>query len=143
MPMMNHIGTALIGMALSLPAGGAAADVVAVVSSENPVTTLSRHQVVDIFLGKSLRFPNGKPALPVDQAEGSMVRDEFYREYSGQSPAQIKAYWAKIIFTGRGQPPPDVANGLQVKKFIAQHPNAIGYIEDDLVDRSVRVVHTK
>lgn len=140
---MNHIGLTLLGLALSLPAGGAAADVVAVVSAKNPVASLSRHQVMDIFLGKAHQFPDGRPAMPVDQVEGSAARDVFYLEFSGQSPAQIKAYWSKIIFTGRGQPPPEVSNGLQVKRFIAEHPDAIGYIEDRLVDGSVKVVHAR
>jgi len=143
MAMMNYVGLTLIGLALSLPVSGAAADVVAVVSAKNPVTTLSRPQIVDIFLGKAHQFPDGRPAVAVDQVEGSPIRDEFYREFSGQSPAQIKAYWSKIIFTGRGQPPPEVANGRLVKKYIAEHPNAIGYIDDGLVDGSVRVVHAK
>jgi len=143
MAMMNYVGLTLIGLALSLPVSGAAADVVAVVSAKNPVATLSKPQIVDIFLGKARQFPDGRPALAVDQIEGSPARDEFYREFSGQSPAQIKAYWSKIIFTGQGQPPPEVANGRLVKKYIAEHPNAIGYIDDGLVDGSVRVVHAK
>jgi ABC-type phosphate transport system substrate-binding protein len=143
MPTMNHLGLTLIGLILSLPASGAAADVVAVVSARNPVVALSRHQVVEIFLGKAPRFPDGRPAMPVDQVEGTAARDAFYLEYSGQSPAQIKAYWSKLIFTGRGEPPPEVANGLQVKQFIAEHPNAIGYIDGKLVDGSVKVVSTQ
>ena len=131
-----------MGFALSLPANGAVAEVVVVVSAKNPVT-LTKHQVMDIFLGKLHRFPNDGRAIPVDQAEGSATRDEFYLEYSGQSPAQIKAYWSKLIFTGRGQPPQEAANGLQVKKFIAEHPNAIGYIQANLVDSSVRVLQVK
>jgi len=142
MPTTNRIGLMLMGLALSLPANGAVADVVVVVSAKNPVT-LTRNQVVDIFLGRMHRFPHDGQAEPIDQNEGSATRDEFYLEYSGQSPAQIKAYWSKIIFTGRGLPPPEAANGTQVKKFIASHPNAIGYIQRDLVDDSVRVLRLK
>jgi ABC-type phosphate transport system substrate-binding protein len=140
---MKHIGLTFIFLVLSLPTADATAEMVAVVSAENPVTALSRHQIVDIFLGRARQFPDGRQALPVDQLEGSAARDTFYLDYSGQSPAQIKAYWSKIIFTGRGQPPPVVPNGQQVKKFIAEHPSAIGYIDDQLVDGSVRVVQVK
>jgi hypothetical protein len=59
----------------------------------------------DIFLGKTARFPDGSQAVPVDQSEGTIVRDEFYNKLVGKSAAQMKAYWSKIIFTGRGQPP--------------------------------------
>ncbi|MBU1263435.1 MAG: phosphate ABC transporter substrate-binding protein [Gammaproteobacteria bacterium] len=143
MPLVNRVGLVAIGMALSLNAGGAAADVVAVVSAKNPVTALSKNQVMDIFLGKTSRFPDGSPAVPIDQVEGAAARDVFYASFAGKSPAQLKAHWSKIIFTGRGQPPREVANSIEVRKFIADNPNAIGYIEQDMVDGSVRAMLTK
>lgn len=130
----------LIGLVLSLASGAASADVVAVVSAKSPVTALSKAQVTDIFLGKASRFPDGSQAIPIDQAEGSAVRDEFYDKVAGRSAAQIKAYWSKIIFTGRGQPPPSVSNNVEMKKRIGQNPAAIGYIDRSMVDESVRVV---
>jgi len=143
MPVMNRIGFFIIVLALGPNAGAATAEVVAVVSAKNPVTALSKNQIVDIFLGKVSRFPDGGQAVPIDQAEGSAARDEFYTKFSGKSPAQLKAHWSKIIFTGRGQPPREVSNGIEVKKFIARNPDAIGYIESDLVDDSVKVLLTQ
>jgi ABC-type phosphate transport system substrate-binding protein len=52
----------------------------------------------------------------------------------------VKAHWAKIIFTGRGHPPEEAPNSVEVKKLIDKNPNAIGYIENNLVDGSVRVL---
>jgi ABC-type phosphate transport system substrate-binding protein len=137
---MNRIGLTLIGLALTLGADVAAADVVAVVSAKSPVSTLSKNQVVDIFLGKTSHFPDGSQAVPIDQIEGSAARDEFYLKSAGKSPAQLKAHWSKIIFTGRGQPPQEVSNSAAVKKRLLENPNAIGYIEENLVDASVKVV---
>ena len=108
----------------------ALADVVAVVSSKSPVTALSKSQTAAIFLGKASRFPNGELAVPIDQAEGSAARDQFYNNLTGKSPAQLKAYWSKIIFTGRGQPPLAVSDSDEVKQRLANNPQAIGYIED-------------
>ena len=141
MSFKNCVCLVVIALALSLRAGVAVADVVAVVSAKNPVTTtLSKNQVVDIFLGKVSRFPDGSQAVPIDQAEGSAARDEFYLKFTGKSPAQLKAHWSKIIFTGRGKPPREVANSIEVKKLLAKDPNAIGYIEQGLVDSSVKVL---
>lgn len=130
----------VIALALNVGAGAASADVVAVVSSKSAVTALSKNQVVDIFLGKTSRFPDGEPAVPIDQVEGSAARDEFYAKFTGKSAAQVKAHWSKIIFTGRGQPPMEVPSGIEVKKQIVQNPKVIGYIERSLVDGSVRVL---
>jgi ABC-type phosphate transport system substrate-binding protein len=115
-------------------------DVVAVVSAKSAVTNLSATQVADIFLGKSSRFPDGTQATPLDQNEDSPMRDQFYARYTGKSPAQLKAHWSKIIFTGRGQPPRQVGGSAEAKKLIADNPNAIGYIDNRLVDSSVRVL---
>jgi ABC-type phosphate transport system substrate-binding protein len=141
MTRMNRRGRcALFGLALSLAVGAARADVVAVVSSTSAVTALSKAQVTDIFLGKVSRFPNGTQAIPIDQADGSPARDEFYATYAGKSPAQVKSHWAKIIFTGRGQPPKAVSNSVEVRKLIAANPQTISYIERSEVDSSVKVL---
>lgn len=131
---------AVLLVSLILAGRIAAAEVVAVVSVKSPVTTLSKNQVADIFLGKSNRFPEGGPAMPIDQAEGSALRDEFYAVLVGKSSAQMKAHWSKIIFTGRGQPPREVPNSIEVKNLVANNPNAIGYIELSQLDSSLRVV---
>jgi ABC-type phosphate transport system substrate-binding protein len=140
MTLIRNAGLFAIGLTLSLSTGAVMADVVAVVSAKSPITTLSTSQVQDIFLGKTSRFPNGALALPIDQAEGSAVREEFYAKMAGRSAAQMKAYWSKIIFTGRGQPPQEAANSVEMKKRLIENPAAIGYIEKNLVDSSVRVV---
>jgi ABC-type phosphate transport system substrate-binding protein len=140
MQLASRVGLILIGVALGLGVGAAGADVVAVVAAKSPISTLSKNQVVDIFLGKSARFPNGGAAVPIDQSEGSVLRDEFYSNFAGKSAAQIKACWSKIIFTGRGQPPKAVAGSLAMKKLIAENPAAIGYIDAAMVDESVKVV---
>jgi ABC-type phosphate transport system substrate-binding protein len=127
-------------LALSLAGTCATADVVAVVSARSPITTLSRNEVADIFLGRVRRFPDGTVALPIDQVKGSVVRDEFYLKFATKTPAQLEAHWSKIIFTGRGQPPPAVTNGEELKRRIAANPAAIGYLDRRLLDASVREV---
>jgi ABC-type phosphate transport system substrate-binding protein len=135
-----RIGLTALACTLTLAIGQARADIVAVVSSKSQITTLSKTQVMDIFLGKRTRFPDGSSAIPIDQAEGSAARDEFYSRLGDMSPAQVKAFWSRIIFTGRGQPPKAVATGVEAKRLLIADPNTIGYIDQSLVDSSVRVV---
>jgi hypothetical protein len=137
---IHRIGLTSLACSLSLAIGVVRADVVAVVSSDSSITSLSKSQIMDIFLGKRMRFPDGSSAIPIDQAEGSAARDEFYTRFADMSSAQVKAFWSKIIFTGRGQPPMAVATSLEAKKRLLANPNAISYIDRSLVDSSVRVV---
>ena len=137
---MSRPGLAAIGLALSLNCSASLADVVAVVSVKSPVTYLSKEQIADIFLCKTTLFPNGKLAIPIDQAEGSASRDEFYLKFTAKSYAQVKAYWSKLIFTGRGRPPKELLNDSEIKKQIAENPNEIGYIQRNMADSSVRIL---
>ena len=131
---------AIISLLLSLPSDAIPAEVVVIVSVKNPVASLDSAQLANIFLGKTNRFPNGTPALPVDQAEDSPKRHEFYANYLGRSAAQVKSHWSKIIFTGRGQPPKTALNDDAVKKLVTGNPNAIGYIDEASVDETVKVI---
>jgi ABC-type phosphate transport system substrate-binding protein len=134
------IESAAFALALTLVVNTVRADVVAVVSSTSTITSLSNAQVTDIFLGKVSRFPNGTLAVPIDQVEGSPARDEFYATFANKSPAQVKAHWTKIIFTGRGQPPKSVSNSVEVRKLVAANPQAISYMERSAVDSTVKVL---
>ncbi|MDP3846612.1 MAG: phosphate ABC transporter substrate-binding protein [Pseudomonas sp.] len=140
MACVKRAAVTVIGFALCICTAATMADIVAVVPTASPVQTLSNNQVADIFLGKTSRFPTGGHAIPIDQVEDSPQRDAFYMKFTGKSAAQLKAHWLKIIFTGRGQPPRAVSNSAEVKKLVAQNPNAIGYIDSKDVDDSVRVL---
>jgi ABC-type phosphate transport system substrate-binding protein len=134
--------SALIPLVLGV-ADAMAAEVVAVVSAKSPISALTANQVADIFLGKTAHFPDGTPAVPIDLSEDSSERDKFYTQFTGKSAAQVKAHWSKIIFTGRGQPPRQASSSAEARKIVAENPNAIGYIDNSAVDRSVRVLPTK
>lgn len=136
----SRLPCAALILTFALVAGTATADMVVVVSANSAITSLSDSQVTDIFLGKVYRFPNGSLAVPIDQAENSPVREEFYASHAGKSLAQMRSYWAKITFTGRGEPPKAVANSIEVRKVLAANPQAISYIERSAVDSTVRIL---
>jgi len=142
MQCSKYLGFSVVGLILSLSSAMVKADVVAVVSSKSAVSTLSKSQITDIFLGKLVRFPGGSAAEPIDQTEGSIVRDEFYRKIADMSPGELKAFWAKIIFTGKGQPPRAASNATEVKQLIAANPDAIAYMDRSQVDRNIKIVIT-
>jgi hypothetical protein len=54
-------------------------------------------QMADIVVGKIARFPDGSQAVPIDQSEGTTVRDEFYSTVAGKSAAQMKAHWSRVV----------------------------------------------
>lgn len=132
--------TFVIGMALGFAALSAHAEFVVIVNPKNPAASMSADQVSQVFLGRSTSFPGGGVATPVDQKEGSALRDEFYTKVADKNPGQVKAFWAKQMFSGKGQPPKEVGSSADVKKAVAADPNAIGYIEKGALDGTVKSV---
>jgi ABC-type phosphate transport system substrate-binding protein len=136
MRALHQACLALIGVAMSV--GVARAEVMVIVSNKNPTKSLNAEQASDIFLGKAAYFPKGPRAVPIDQNEGSPIRDDFYQKSCGKTSAQMKAHWAKMLFTGRGQPPVESGDSAAIKHLVAENPNLIGYIDRKDLDGSVK-----
>lgn len=129
----------LAGFGLLL-AADSQAEIVVIVAANSPIATLSQTQVSDIFLCKSATFPGGSLAVPLDQAEGSPIRLEFYNKTTGKTPELLKAYWSKMIFTGQGEPPREITDSEKIKKLVANNPHYIGYVDKSAIDSSVKMV---
>ena len=65
---------------------------------------------------------------------------EFYNKLTGRSQSQIKAYWARLMFTGKGRPPDDGKNDEEIKAIVSGNVKFIGYIDAASVDDSVKVI---
>lgn len=117
-----------------------AAELVVIVSAKSPVSALRAEQVADIFLGQIGNFPSGAEAVALDQRIGSPERDAFYSKVTSKTPPLVKAYWTKMIFTGRGQPPKEVPDSVAMRKLVADNPTLIGYIDKNALDASVKAV---
>lgn len=123
-------------------AGAAQAQVTVIVNPKSAVASMTADQVSNIFLGKSNTLPSGATAAPVDQAESAAIREQFYTKVTGKQAAQVKAAWSRLVFSGKGTPPKELASSAEVKKFVASNPDAIGYVEKAAVDGSVKAVLT-
>ena len=134
----RKLAAAVVGVTLCHVA--LAAELVVIVSSKNPVTSLRQEQVADIFLGQIASFPGGGEVVALDQNIGSPERDEFYSKVTAKTRPLVKAYWTKMIFTGRGQPPKEVAGSAAIRKMVADNPSLIGYIDKSALDASVKTV---
>jgi ABC-type phosphate transport system substrate-binding protein len=122
----------IIATVLLAAASAAAADLVVIA---NPAAgPLTKDQVADVFLGKS------QALTPIDLPESSATYSDFYRKATGRDVAQIKATWARLVFSGKAQAPRQVADAAAVKKAVAADPKGVGYIEKSAVDSSVKVV---
>lgn len=131
---MNKMIALLIAAAFA--AAPAMAEVVVVVNPKAAESSMTKEQVAQFFLGKSTSM------TPIDQADSSPIRAEFYKKVADKDAAQAKALWSKLVFTGKATMPKEVGDSAAVKAAVAANPKAIGYIDKSAVDGSVKVVYT-
>ncbi len=119
---------------------GARAEIVVIGNLKLPVNELDAQNVKDIWLGKIKHLADNTRVRPVDQNPASKARDDFYKRLLDKSPQQVKAYWARITFTGKDEAPLSFGDDAAVRVWVASHPDAIGYIDSASTDGSVKVL---
>ena len=112
----------------------ARAEVVVIVNARHPAAAMSPEQIANVYLGKDSSF------APLDLPESATLRQEFYKKVAGKDAAQLKAMWARLIFTGKAQPPKQVGNSAEAVKQVAGNDRAIAYVDRSAVDASVKAV---
>lgn len=115
------------------------AEVVVVVHPSN-TAALDAKSVQRIFLGKEKKFSDGSESIPINQANGAANRESFDTKVLGRSSTQISAYWSKLVFTGKGIPPKEVADDAAVIEIVAGNPSAIGYVDSAAVSGTVKAI---
>lgn len=138
--MKNRLTKTLVATALSLGAIAAQAEVAVIVNSSVAVADISADVAADIFLSKVNSLPDGTKMVPLDQEDGQKAREEFYSKVVKKDAAQLNAYWSRLIFTGKGEPPKKVADNAEVVALVSTNPNIIGYVDAASVTPAVKVL---
>jgi len=126
---------------LLLASGSCMADIAVIVHPSN-ANSLEALDISRIFLGKAKSYPDGAQAVPVAQSDAASASDEFNTKVLTKSSSQLKAYWSKLVFTGKGTPPKEVDSDQEMLELIQANPSLIGYVQSTSVNESVRVVAT-
>jgi ABC-type phosphate transport system substrate-binding protein len=129
------LGTMLLASSINL----AFAELVVIVHPANNATVDTK-TIQRIFLGKEKKFSDGKQVNPINLEASNTLRTEFDTQVVGRSSSQVSAYWSKLVFTGKGIPPKEVANDAEVISLVAKNPSDIGYIDRASVTDAVKVI---
>jgi hypothetical protein len=116
------------------------AEILVIMNKHSQVSNLTRRQLVDLYMGRAQALPNGEAALPLDQSPTSAIRKAFYQGLVGRSVAEMNAYWARLLFTGRASPPRVLDEADAILRAVRQNRGVIGYIDASELDGTVKVV---
>lgn len=117
--------SAFASVLLAADSGGA---FVVVVNAGNPQAEMTPEAISALFLKKTEVWPRGIKAFPVDLASLAPARTSFSQAVHQRSPAAVKAYWQKMIFSGRIVPPPELESPEEVLAFVRERIGGIGYV---------------
>lgn len=93
-------------------------------------------------MGKTKSFSNGRPIILISVSSSEPITDEFNSKVLGKSSSQVKAYWSKILFTGKGTPPQEMDSNNDIIAAISSNPDAIAFIDTSAVTSAVKVIET-
>lgn len=106
---------------------------VIITNSQNGNETISKSELINIFMGRYRQFANGLPAKPIDNLA---YKQAFYQALVNKSPAEINAYWARLIFSGRTHPPINATDSNETLALLMKEPYAISYVQQNQIDKN-------
>ena len=114
---------------------------VVVVHKDNPVEQLSRSELIDLFMGKYVAFPDDSKAIPVELEGDHAIKVAFYGKLVGMSLSRVNAYWSRLRFTGRKRAAVFQPDEIELVDYIITNKQAIGYIPQSLITKNLKVVY--
>ena len=124
---------------LLLGHGFSFAEPVVVAGARSQIEHMTHEEVINIYMGRYRRLPNGLPATPLDQIE-TTTRTEFYRRLINKNLSEVNAYWSRLVFSGKASPPETVPSSKDVAKLLAGSPNTIAYVDRREVDPRLKII---
>ena len=136
---MRRLVTVLVAVAtlVTAPRGLAAEPALVVIVHPSRVEPLTAAEVARIFLRKRRFWDDGAPIIPLNREVESAARQTFTAQVLGGGP-YLAQYWNEQYFAGV-YPPTVLSSSAAVRRYVATDRDAIGYVEPEEVDDSVRV----
>lgn len=130
-------GAYILATCLVMTTFTAVAEVVVIGNPGLKASSLSGGHAAKLWLGQSRMLEDNTRVQVVDNAK---LQEEFAGKVLNKDVKQLKAHWAKLVFTGQANPPELLADDASVKKWVASTPNGLGYVDAKSVDGSVKVL---
>lgn len=129
---------AVVAVALAITASAVAAP--ALIGNKNVAgEKLDAANVKSIFLGKKVAWDGaGRVVLAV--LKGGPVADEFLKDSVDMNASGFNNYWRRLAMTGGGTAPKSFEKEEDLRKFVAETPGAVGFVDAASADASVAVL---
>jgi hypothetical protein len=93
-----------------------------------------------IFGMRLLEWPDGTPIRVYVMNSDSELHHQFTKGTLQIFPYQLQQAWDRLVFSGTGQAPREVASVEEMRRRISETPGAIGYLPaNELTENIARV----
>lgn len=114
---------------------------IAVIVHPSNTTEVSRKDIKNIYLANLTSFKNGVKIIPLSRSSQTSQYKYFIKYVLKKRRHQMKAFWGQQLYTGRGVPPKKLKSNQSVINIVSKNPSAIGYIDIDSINDSVKVLY--
>ncbi len=117
-----------------------AEELAVVTSAQLNLPKLDAPTIERLFLLKTNHL--GTIRIKVVELKHETIKSHFYAQISGKSLTQLRAYWTKLIFTGKAQPPKQLEDIDALRAMLKTGQNIVTYLPLEQVDASMQVLYT-
>jgi len=135
---LHRLAVLLILWALS--SGLSADERIVMVTHPDNTQNITQEDLYRLYFGKLRTLPNGQRLIAIVNKNDDDQLKRFTSSILKRSAQQLRSYWARQLFTGKGKPPLQVEGAEAIKKLIANNPEYVGYLWETEVDTSVKVL---
>jgi len=111
-----------------------------VIINPSVLQNVSEKQLRSIFSMRRRNWENGTPIRVFVLPDSHPTHKAFCKNTLGMFPHRLRKTWDRLVFTGTGQAPEEIATEEAMLEKIRQTPGAVGYISTDKIDGSVRTI---
>ena len=117
------------------------ADIAVVVSPDAHIKNLSKQEITELFFKIRSSTANDVKLTPTDH-HNHALKERFYNVCCNRNPLQVKAYWSRLVFSGRARPPEVLPSEKAISDYLKENPLALVYLDAKDVLPSMNVVYT-
>ncbi len=127
-------------LAILLGMGVASAEELVLITHRDSDLSVSADHLKRLYFGKISSLPNGRKVTVLVYARDDEQFQEFTRKYLRRTSQQLRSFWAKQLFTGRGNMPTHVESIEEMISLVSSSDEYVGYIPISFLPESVRVL---
>ena len=114
-----------------------------VVNAKSSLKEIPEQQLKRIFLGRQLYMDDDSRVRAFLPSVEQQSYKAFLKDHIGMVPSRYQAHWRRILFSGRGVPPTNLAADEDIIRRVSSNQGGIGIVSSKSDNPKVRFIEIK